>query len=300
MTDKAKAMVMASFLGDSLALGAHWIYDTRVIKENFGRVETLLKPPSNSFHATRDKGEFTHYGDQALVLLQSVSSYHGFDLQDFFQKWQQLFENYDGYVDQATRMTLSNIRSGKSAEESGSPSNDLAGASRIAPIVYAHRADLEKVIKAAETQTRMTHRDAHTVESAAFFGRVVFHVLEGTAPVEALTRVTDEHFRDTRIADWVKQGLDSKDEDTVETITRFGQTCHTPDAFPGVVHLISRYEDDLKEALVQSVMAGGDSAARNMMAGMVLGARVGYENLPQDWLSGLKKRDEILSLLKEF
>ena len=27
MVDKRKAMVLASFVGDSLALGAHWIYD---------------------------------------------------------------------------------------------------------------------------------------------------------------------------------------------------------------------------------------------------------------------------------
>lgn len=300
MTDKAKAMVMASFLGDSLALGAHWIYDIRAIKEKFGRVESLLKPSSNSFHPTKDKGEFTHYGDQALVLLQSVSSRREFDLQDFFQRWQRLFAHYDGYVDEATRMTLSNIHSGKGAEASGSPSNDLAGASRIAPIVYAYRTDPEKLIEAAKAQTRMTHRDLHTIESASFFGTVAFHILEGVAPIQAIKRVVDERFRDTRIAGWVRQGLDSKNEDSVEAITRFGQTCHTPDAFPGIIHLVSKYENDLKEALVQSVMAGGDSAARGMMTGMVLGAWLGQENLPQDWHSELKKRDEILSLMKEF
>ena len=29
-----------------------------------------------------------------------------------------------------------------------------------------------------------------------------------------------------------------------------------------MVHLIAKYENDLKEALIQAVMAGGDSAAR--------------------------------------
>ena len=49
-------MVMASFVADSLALGAHWIYDTEKIKSNFGRVESLLKPASDSYHATKGKG----------------------------------------------------------------------------------------------------------------------------------------------------------------------------------------------------------------------------------------------------
>ena len=44
-------------------------------------------------------------------------------------------------------------------------------------------------------------------------------------------------------------------------------------------------------------MAGGNSAARNMMTGMVLGASLGPESLPKDWLDNLKKRDDILKLL---
>ena len=57
MKDKGKAMVMASFLADSLALGAHWIYDTEEISKNFGRVDTLLNPVSDSYHSAKEKGE---------------------------------------------------------------------------------------------------------------------------------------------------------------------------------------------------------------------------------------------------
>ena len=47
MTTQATAMVLASFAADSLALGAHWIYDTGEIDRRFGRVEGLLKPPAD-------------------------------------------------------------------------------------------------------------------------------------------------------------------------------------------------------------------------------------------------------------
>jgi len=49
-TDNDRAMVLASFVADSLALGAHWIYDTALIEKQFGRVDNLMKPRSQSYH----------------------------------------------------------------------------------------------------------------------------------------------------------------------------------------------------------------------------------------------------------
>jgi ADP-ribosylglycohydrolase len=74
-----------------------------------------------------------------LILLESVAEYEGFNLSDFAERWQKFFKNYDGYVDGATKGTLENLASGKSSSESGSGSDDLAGASRIASLVYVYR-----------------------------------------------------------------------------------------------------------------------------------------------------------------
>ncbi|MGA2940205.1 MAG: ADP-ribosylglycohydrolase family protein, partial [Syntrophobacteraceae bacterium] len=43
---------------------------------------------------------------------------------------------------------------------------------------------------------------------------------------------------------------------------------------------------NLREALVENVMAGGDSAARGLVVGMILGAHLGFEAIPSEWLSG--------------
>jgi len=300
MDDRGETMVLASFAGDALALGAHWIYDTELISRRFGRVETYLKPGADSYHPTKQKGAFTHYGDQTLVLLESLAAKKGFDLADFSTRWQALFDGYEGYRDQATQITLSGYTAGAAHTDPGSPSNDLAGASRIAPLVYLYRNenDFDTLVRCARDQTRMTHNDPLTIDSAEFFARVSWLALHGNPPARSMGEAAEKYFGGSVISEWVKKGLASIDKESTAAVAAFGQTCHTPEAFPGVVHLIARYESDLREALIQSVMAGGDSAARGMVVGMVLGAHPGAGVLPREWLAELKERERILRLLK--
>ena len=112
MEGNKKAMVLASFVADSLALGMHWIYNTARIEHTFGRIDSLLTPGAESYHSSKARGDFTHYGDQALVLLESVASRRDYGLHDFSLRWRNLFKDYTGYVDQVTSITLSRLASG--------------------------------------------------------------------------------------------------------------------------------------------------------------------------------------------
>jgi ADP-ribosylglycohydrolase len=285
-------MVLASFTADAHALGAHWIYDTQRIAREIGRVETLLKPLPDSFHKNREAGGFTHYGDQTAVLLESLADRSGFHLDDFWHRWQDLFAGYDGYVDQATKATLRNIEDGKGPEDCGSFSDELAGAARIAPLVSFYAENPETLEEAVTAQTRMTHNNPIVVQCGLFFARTARGVLAGASPVASMEKEADG-FPGSPVSEWVQKGIRSRDEESVEAILRFGQTCHAEQAFPSAVHIIARHEDNLKEALIQSVMAGGDSAGRGLLIGMVLGAHLGEDAVPRDWLDGLIKGEAI-------
>jgi ADP-ribosylglycohydrolase len=297
MKEKPKAMVLASFAADSLALGAHWIYNTRVIDKKFGRVDHFINPERPTYHPTKNRGEFTHYGDQTLILLESVAECEGFNLIDFSERWQRLFDNYDGYLDGATKGTLENLASGKSPTESGSGSDDLAGASRIASLIYVYQNDLPELIASAKSQTAFTHNHSHVIICAAFFATVAYQILAGTAPIAAIEQAQTDEFDSEPIKEWIQVGLESAEADSRQAILDFGQMCEIPAAFPGVVHLIAKYETDLKAALVENVMAGGDSAGRGLLVGLVLGAHLGMKAIPPEWLSGLKAYPRIVDLL---
>jgi len=300
MGDNAKAMVLASFAGDSLALGVHWVYDQSLIAATHGRVHDLLPSIPGSYHPGKDAGDFTHYGDQTLVLLASLAQARGFDPAAFAAHWKALFEGgYTGYVDRASRNTLEHLAQGWAYPDAGSVSDELAGAARMAPLAYRYREELEALVQAARTQTVMTHNNVKVADAAEFFARTAYEVLHGAPPVPAMTRALAGRLPGSPLHGWLEQGLAAAGQDSIPAIAAFGQSCHIDGAFQSVVQLIARHQDALAEALVDSAMAGGDSAARNMLVGMILGARGGMEAIPARWLERMKAREKIESLLEE-
>ena len=108
-----------------------------------------------------------------------------------------------------------------------------------------------------------------------------------------MAAVAEEHFKGRAIETLVTDGLDSHALDTRQAIADFGQACSVEAALPGAIHLVARYTDDFKAALVENAMAGGDSAARGMPVAMILGAYHGMDAIPGPWLEGLAAKTQI-------
>jgi len=296
MKPNRKAAVVGAFVADALSLSVHWVYNTGVIDKKLGRVDRYYDPLT-SYHKGKQAGDFTHYGDQMIVLLESVSNPNGFDPARFARLWRDLFSSYTGYFDQATKATLARMDAGQNLTKCGSDSDDMAGASRMAPLVAVYGDDQEKLVQSAHAQTVITHNNDLVIQSAEFFARTVFAVLADQPPVAAMEAILNANFSESPIAPLVTMGLKSRERDTRATIAEFGQTCSVEAGLPGAVHLIARYTDDFKTAMVENVIAGGDSSARGMMAVMVLGAAHGMGAIPATWQAGMTAKQRINSLL---
>jgi ADP-ribosylglycohydrolase len=53
------------------------------------------------------------------------------------------------------------------------------------------------------------------------------------------------------------------------------------------------------KAMVENIMAGGDSAGRGLLVGMVLGAHPGIEAIAQNWLGEMKAYQQIIERQKK-
>jgi ADP-ribosylglycohydrolase len=297
MHNKAAGMVLGSFLGDALSLPVHWIYDTEQIDREYGIVDRLLSPEQNRYHLRAAKGGFTHYGEQAMVLLTHLAETGEFNLAAYSGDWQNHIELTDAYRDKASSHTLAALSEGVSETDCGSPSSDLGGPARLAPLIYRYRNDKALLEQKAREIVSFTHRGAGISAGTDFLVQTTLDVLDGMSPTRAIEKAMDNGISDLDLDMRLAASLDTVPSNSRDTVKAFGQACGIASALPGAVHLILSYEMDFTEAMVQNVMAGGDSAARGMAVGMVLGAHHGVDGLNDGWLAELAAYREILNKL---
>mmetsp|Transcript_7885 Transcript_7885/g.12626 ORF Transcript_7885/g.12626 Transcript_7885/m.12626 type:complete len:321 (-) Transcript_7885:190-1152(-) len=313
--ERAAAGVLSSFVADSLALGAHWVYDSSVIADKIGKVEKLLKPTLNTYHATKEAGDFTHYGDLTLLLLKHLKQHKSFNQSEFIKEYLQWGETYQGYQDHAFKESMKNLKEGKVP---GSESNELAGASRIAPLMYMYRDDLDTMVTTCREQAQLTHGGPLPALSAELFARAAYDIMQSnTPPSEALKKAADV-IGDALLSSKVQQGLtgvspSSNDEEFVVSLggfktvggkeIAFGKSCGSDYALPATVYFVAKYESrgpaGLMEALISNVGVGGDSAARGLAIGLLLGVYFGMQAIPVELFSGLRERKTIETFIDE-
>lgn len=291
--------VWSALAGDALALGVHWMYDVSAIKRlTRGELSGFREPGPSSYHPGKHAGDFTHYGDQTLWLLEFMATHPVFDPAAFMAFWRSRMVDYRGYIDAASRRTLNNLDAGWDALESGSNSLELAGAVRFAGLLpWYGQASADELAEVAIAQTKLTHNQPQVLACADFLARLAAAALAGQPVPQTVVELGENRFRGTFVGNMVAKGVDSVDLESVDAIVRLGQTCHADEALPSVVHLLMKYAADPARAMIVSSMAGGDSAARNMAVGLVLGSVTANQKLPQSWLNSIRAHATIEAAL---
>lgn len=298
--ERYAGLLEATLVADSLALAPHWIYDQAEIEEKFGRVTDLETPPGDGYHAGKARGAQTHYGDQVLVLMESLEACGGnFVMDDFVRRWREFWRESRAYRDHATKETLAHLEAGEGLTHAGSASTELGGPGRIAPLLLALREeDAPLVIAAARAQTALTHASPLALDAAEFIARAVFLLMRGVSIPSALRTTANLPYKALRAADYLRRAEALADRSTAEAVEELGQSCPLEKALPAVFAILLRHGDDLETALIENVMAGGDSAARGLVLGTILGAAHGQRAIPRRWIEALEARSRFGSFLR--
>jgi ADP-ribosylglycohydrolase len=276
--EKIKDLVLSTLVTDSYCLGTHWIYDENQLINNDINWEDLNAPMA-IWHKGKSAGEFTHYGDQNYWLYEFLKDKNSFDEKEFLDFWFEKMKDYTGYIDGATRDTISNIENG--VVPSGANSHDLSIVGRIVPLLKVSKTK-EEFLQNVEKFVKLTHNSKDAVQSANFFANLLLLVLEKNEIEKSILHLKDSY--DSFFQEMIEKGINSKNSDTFETIRTFGPACDINSGFSGVIHLLCKY-DNLKDMLIANSKAGGDTSARAMIASAILLANKQISEIPKNWLN---------------
>ncbi len=291
-------IVRAAFAADSFCLAPHWIYDTDELDRLYPQGISGLGAPRSSYHGGKGEGDLTHYGDQMLVLLESLAARREWSSAGWLDDWAAFWNaNPRSYLDGATRETLENLRKGAPKP---STSHDLSAVSRMAPLLASLRdRPLMEVALAAREQAGITHATTLVLDAAEFFARAVAAVRKGSTFAEAFEKALAGGDYAGAVAAHLESVQAAAGLDVRSAAKRFGQSCDASKGFPLTLWFALRFEGDPVEMLAANALAGGDSSARGMILAMLLAAQGSYGQLPSEWTSGIREIDRIDRALAE-
>jgi ADP-ribosyl-[dinitrogen reductase] hydrolase len=306
LADRCRGAIWGQFIGDAACLGAHLIKDANEMKRLFPLgVSGFEAPPQERNQAGKKSGDLTHYGDAALLMLQSVAELGYFSAVDFGPRLVAFFSNeeYQGAVDKATKGMLEKYeaftkkRPGASYHYQGGADNDDAvSTTRIAPVVV-NRLQQASLLKVVQNAVTVCQNNERAILYAKCHALIMKEVLAGhelrQAVKSAAHAMTGEGKIGKEIAILTETVLGMLGMDVREATRELGQSSSVKEVLPAAMQCALKYEGNFRRAIVETANAGGDNAARAAIIGAWLGARHGMKGIPEQWLNQLNEKDLI-------
>jgi len=85
--DRTAGSIVGALIGDALALGPHWYYDLKQLREHFGPwIDGYTDPKPGRYHEGLKAGNLSQSGLITLELLRSIVDNNGYDEADFTRR----------------------------------------------------------------------------------------------------------------------------------------------------------------------------------------------------------------------
>ncbi len=253
-------------------------------------------------------GEWTDDTAMALCLAQSLIDSKGFDPIDQLDKYLAWME--EGYMSCTGKMIgLGNTcwRSLIRYKRDRKPYTDIkhekfsgnGSLMRLAPICICYSDNLDQAVYYAGLSSKTTHGSPIAVDSCRYFTYIIVHLLNGVDKnmifsdkfIWNLHKYFEKEPLHSELDSIIKGAFKTKREDEIQSS---GYVIHSLEA-----SLWSFYHTDtFEEAILKSVNLGDDADTVGAITGQLLGAYCGIDSLPDEWISGLSKHDEIIGIVE--
>jgi ADP-ribosylglycohydrolase len=319
---RLKGALYGLYIGDALAMPAHWYYDRAALKRDYGIVRDYLAPKNphpdsilwrSSYQPINEKADILHEqkkywgrpgvhyhqflqaGENTLnvklcsQLIASINAHRGYRAEDYLERYISFMSkpgnHRDTYVEEYHRHFFTNYARGVHPRKCGVAEKHIGGLIGLIPIVVFYKSQPERARKAALEHLSLTHLGENMEAAAQLLVWMLVEVLSGRDLYDSLMGAIQDQ-RSPFLAYPFVQWLDQPDEVVVGR--RFSTACYVEHSVPAVVYLALKYHKAPEAGLIANTNLGGDNAYRGAVLGALLGASNGLAAFPDRWIDGLR------------
>ncbi len=271
MLDRVRGCALGAAVGD--ALGMPLEFGPR---QPAGRLVRDMAP------GRLPAGTFTDDTEMALALAESLLAHRPLDAVDLAGRFVAWFQAGPDDVGFHTANVLSRLAAGEPWQQAAevvqrrNPQSAGNGSvMRCWPVALAHWDDLERLVVDSCLQSLVTHAHPECQAGSALVNGILYHLLRGIAPAEALAGALDSielpaglQLTVERAPTCQREGLDNS-----------GWVRHTLESAVWGLLTTASFE----EAVVQVVNLGRDADTAGTVVGALAGATYGLASIPARW-----------------
>lgn len=290
LEDALAGCLVGTAIGDALGMVC-----TGLARER----QYLIYPDLEHYHFFLGRGMTSDDTEQTCMVAQALISAPD-DPQQFTQvmAWKLRFWllGLPLGISMGTLKACLRLWLGIPAHKSGVFSAGNSPAMRAAILGVIYGSDFQRLRQYVRASTRMTHTDpraeygAMAVALAAWMSSQKAAV-DPEAFYTALKKVCQNDESDFVVL-MRKTVVSVQRKETIEEFVKrlncergvSGFIMHT---VPVVIHIWLTHQDNFRLALFTTIRCGGDTDTTAAIMGAIMGARVGYHNLPEAWVEGL-------------
>lgn len=236
-----------------------------------------------------------------------------------------------GYINGGSRRTLQALQQQPTAvgikrKNLAANVNCLVAATHFLPLFFVYKSESE-LVRAAIDTVFISHNSPDPIAAAEFLARALWRIIYLNTPLQQALEQAAAMSSHEPIRTWlnsaiakVAESLDPSsalsrqelvDDIAVTSMARLwdvgksepikvGKASPTEGALPASLYFALKYQGNFERAIIANANVGGDSAARGIVIGMLLGAVDGWYLAPTHrWMTGLNVMPEVESLMRE-
>lgn len=307
MRDRIRGAVLGAAIGDAMGAPVEFVNSFPEIRRQW--------PPAGVTGfvewAERDGNRFARYTDDtqmAEIVLrgQTDAVAHGLTLDETMTRMGGAFAEWRVNPQGGHRAPGNACMAGAAELARGahwsSAGGDTAGGCgsvmRAYPFGLAFHDDPARAIEWSVQHSKMTHRDPIALAACAGMAAAMVMAMRGE-PVDALLSacIDAAAVEDAGTARTIDQALaESRSGVPPEVTLQRLQGWAAHEAIAAAVYVVARHPDDVSVAILEAANTPGDSDSIATLAGAMLGARLGIDALPSDWVRDVERSGGLMAM----